>query len=416
MFAGFSQNNNDNGSGDQYLDSRLAAWFCTAMIAFSAGICCMFGILSNPLQDEFGWSRAATAGVFLIFLLVALLVVPMVLWAINKFGPRMMMLVFGIIIGLGLLLTSLSESTWQVYFNYSFLLGIGVGGTFSAAILILSKWFNRRQSMFLMIIGIGLGLIVVSPVCGWLVCSYDWKDACLILGIIAWLITIQPALFLKQPLREESIDKSIYTRTAVSSRNFQMIIFLLLFLSFSFHMITVNLIPHTVEAGISIRTASLLLSILGGVAVISAAITASMNNTADRKTLSIIFALIGAIAMFWVIEADAVWRFSVFAILFAPVIGGTLLYAFINTPEMWTGPEAKMRVLIVAMVWVIGGGGGAYLGAFLFDELGDYRFPFFLGAFAVIFVAALVWNLQVPEEEAAEPLAGATDDGTYSEL
>ncbi len=416
MFLNYNQNKDSNSSPDNSPDSRIVAWFCTVMIALSAGICYSFGVFFTSMQNEFLWDRSETAGIFSIFLLVAAAIAPVALWASNKFGPRLVILILGVIIGLGLLLTSLSGSSWQIYLNYSIVLALGIGGTVSVAIYTISKWFTREQTVFLVIIGVGLGIVVLAPVSGWLISSYDWKDACLILGIIAWLITIQPALFLKDHVRGESVDNSSDPVTDISSRNFRMVVLLLLFLSFSLHMMTAHLIPWAIDQGISISTASLLLSILGGMTFISAMIASSIHDMTDRKTLSIVFALVGAIAMFWVIEADGIWQFCVFAFLFAPIWGVISLYAFYLTPDLWTSPDTGNRLLIIAMVWCLGGAGGAYLGGYIFDHLDGYQFAFFIGALAVILAAVVIWNLRIPESQTSKSPAGGTDDGTCSEL
>ncbi len=416
MFSNSSGNNGSPLSADFHLYSRIIAGCCIALLALSVGTGYSFGTLFTSLQDEFGWNRADTVGIFSIFLLVAVAVVPVALHFSNRYSPGPVALLAGIVAGLGLFLTSIAGSSWQIYLTYSLMLALGIGGIFSVAILTIARWFSRKQTTLLVITGAGLGIIIAAPVCGWLVSSYDWNDTCLVFGIIVWVIAIPLALFLKNPPREESGVDSSPQSTNISSRNFWMVFLLWLFSSFSLHMIMAHLIPNSIDQGISLCKASFLFSILGGLTIVSALIASSIPDMNDRKTLGIIFALVGAISMFWIVEADELWRLCLFAVMFAPVWGGISFCALSITPELWAGPDARIRIMIVVAGWVAGGALGAYLGGYIFDSLGDYRFAFFLGAWAVIIAAASIWNLRMPEPETDEMLTGGHDDETYSEL
>src|SRR5262245_55032905 len=73
-----------------------------------------FGVFFKPLSEEFGWTRAMTAGAFsLVWIPQGLLA--FIMGGLNdRFGPRLVLTVCGAIIGAGWLLTAQITAVWQL--------------------------------------------------------------------------------------------------------------------------------------------------------------------------------------------------------------------------------------------------------------------------------------------------------------
>ena len=87
-----------------------------------------FGVLFNPLLEEFSWNRAVTSGAFSLSMFIYG-VLGIVVGALNdRFGPRVVLTFCSILLGLGYLLMSQISALWQLYLFLGVLIGIGMSG------------------------------------------------------------------------------------------------------------------------------------------------------------------------------------------------------------------------------------------------------------------------------------------------
>jgi sugar phosphate permease len=105
----------------EYRYGYVIAASCFCIQAFGIGTYFSYGVLFNPLIDEFGWSRAAISGAAsMAFLLMGFLGIGV--GRLNdRFGPRILMTVSGVFFGLGYFLMSRLESIWQLYLFFGFI-------------------------------------------------------------------------------------------------------------------------------------------------------------------------------------------------------------------------------------------------------------------------------------------------------
>lgn len=84
-----------------------------------------YGVFFEAFQEEFGWSRAIISGASsLAFLMMG--GGGIIAGALNdKIGPRIIMTVSGVFLGIGYLLLSRLEVPWQLYLLYGGFVGCG---------------------------------------------------------------------------------------------------------------------------------------------------------------------------------------------------------------------------------------------------------------------------------------------------
>ena len=151
-----------------------------------------FGVFFKSIEAEFDWSRAATSGVFSAYMVVSSVVVIAAGWAVDRYGPRIIILLMGLFTGLSLLLTSQISSPWQLFITYSLLLSIGTGAMHVVLTSTASRWFEKKRGFALGIAssGAGLGMVIMSPFAAYLISGFGWRMAYIVMGLIAWLIAI----------------------------------------------------------------------------------------------------------------------------------------------------------------------------------------------------------------------------------
>jgi MFS family permease len=160
-----------------------------------------FSLLFPAILDEFGWDRAVTAGAFSFGFLVSALVTPFVGWLMDLRGPRLVIELGVVTMGVGLLLAGLIHEPWQLYLTLGALVGGGVNClAYTGQSLYLTNWFVRRRGLALSIAfsGVGIGSITILPWQGWMIETAGWRPACVWFGILVLALLGPLNLLLKR--------------------------------------------------------------------------------------------------------------------------------------------------------------------------------------------------------------------------
>ena len=160
-----------------------------------------FSLLFPAILDEFGWDRGVTAGAFSFGFLVSALVTPFVGRLMDLRGPRPVIELGVVTMGVGLLLASLIHEPWQLYLTLGALAGGGVNClAYTGQSLYLTNWFVRRRGLALSIAfsGVGIGSITILPWQGWMIGTAGWRSACVWLGILVLALLGPLNLLLKR--------------------------------------------------------------------------------------------------------------------------------------------------------------------------------------------------------------------------
>ena len=177
----------------------IAIAFVTMAVGVNARTA--FSLLFPAILDEFGWDRGVTAGAFSFGFLVSALVTPFVGRLMDLRGPRPVIELGVVTMGVGLLLASLIHEPWQLYLTLGALAGGGVNClAYTGQSLYLTNWFVRRRGLALSIAfsGVGIGSITILPWQGWMIGTAGWRSACVWLGILVLALLGPLNLLLKR--------------------------------------------------------------------------------------------------------------------------------------------------------------------------------------------------------------------------
>jgi MFS family permease len=157
-------------------------------------------VFLQPISEAMGWSRAGvSAAATLDFLCMGLAAF---FWGTlsDRFGTRIVVLAGSALLGLGLVLASQAQSLWQFQLLFGVLIGIAAGSFYAPMIAVASAWIDKHRSLAVALVSAGMGVapLTVAPSASWLITTYDWRTAMLVIGIVAWALLI-PACFLVRP-------------------------------------------------------------------------------------------------------------------------------------------------------------------------------------------------------------------------
>ncbi len=238
-----------------------------------------FSILVPPLEAQFHWTRIETSPAFTIALLTfALSMIPAGRLQDRK-GPRTVVTIGGVLIGVGMILSSYTSSLPWLYMSYGVLLGLGIGFAYGAPIATCSKWFPDRKGLItgLVVFGFGGGAILFAPLWTFFITNYSWQFNFLVSGLLFMVLTVTSAQIMKNPPKDykpsgwnppekSKVAKTDYEPTAM----IKTLPFVLIWVSYWFGtnaglMIISQAKQVSMEiAGMDSLQASLAVSILGG--------------------------------------------------------------------------------------------------------------------------------------------------------
>jgi MFS transporter, OFA family, oxalate/formate antiporter len=108
------------------------------------------------IQKKFGWDRASIQVAFTLFVLFETWLVPIEGWFVDKYGPRLVILVGGVLCAIGWIMNSMADSLSMFYFA-QILAGIGAGGVYGTCIGNALKWFPTRRGLAAGVTAAGFG-------------------------------------------------------------------------------------------------------------------------------------------------------------------------------------------------------------------------------------------------------------------
>jgi OFA family oxalate/formate antiporter-like MFS transporter len=173
------------------------------------GIICMVMIANlqygwtlfvNPIDEKYHWGRAAIQVAFTIFVLTETWLVPFEGYLIDKFGPRIMVGLSGILVAIAWVLNAYADSLTTLYVAAA-IGGVGAGIIYGASVGNALKWFPDRRGLAAGLTAAGFGAgsaLTVVPIAN-MIHTSGYEAAFFWFGIGQGIIVIIFSLFLRAP-------------------------------------------------------------------------------------------------------------------------------------------------------------------------------------------------------------------------
>ncbi len=171
----------------------------TIILIASAGPLYLFGTLVDPLEEEFGWSRAAIGAGPSIAALMAGLTVPVAGYLVDRVGVRPLLVAGVTLVGGGFLALSQIQTLWQFYISVA-VIAIGMSlAALQVCQVAIAHWFVKRRGRALGILGAGEGAAgVMVLLTALLIALFEWRAGLMIVGVGQLAICMTLALTVRQ--------------------------------------------------------------------------------------------------------------------------------------------------------------------------------------------------------------------------
>ena len=158
------------------------------------------GILIDPLQDEFGWSKATIGSAISVNLLLFGLMGPFAAALMARYGLRRVVVAALLTIAFGALATTRVTSPWQLVLLWGVVVGVGSGCM--AAVLaatVAGRWFVARRGLVTgaLTAASASGQLLFLPLLSSLASTVGWRWVSITIALSALAVTPLVALALR---------------------------------------------------------------------------------------------------------------------------------------------------------------------------------------------------------------------------
>jgi OFA family oxalate/formate antiporter-like MFS transporter len=173
------------------------------------GIICMVMIANlqygwtlfvTPMGNAHGWTRTAIQGTFTVFVLAETWLVPVEGYLVDHFGPKIIVMIGGVLVGLGWTVNSFADSLPMLYVGQA-LSGVGAGAVYGTCVGNALKWFPDRRGLAAGLTAAGFGAgsaLTVVPISS-MIDSSGYAQTFLYFGLGQGLLVIVLGWQLAQP-------------------------------------------------------------------------------------------------------------------------------------------------------------------------------------------------------------------------
>ena len=161
-------------------------------------------VFLQPMAEATQWSRTGiSSAMTIVFLSMGFASFG---WGAltDRYGPMPVVLAGGALLGLGLLLASRATSLLEFQLIYGLVVGAAAGAVFAPTFATITGWFEKHRGLAVSLVSAGMGVapMTVSPFASWLITHYDWRDALLVIAVLAWAVLVPTAFLVRRPPAE----------------------------------------------------------------------------------------------------------------------------------------------------------------------------------------------------------------------
>ena len=381
-----------------------------AIVGLGMGALFSLGVFLEPMAESMGWSRGAISSVALLNW-IAMGLGSFVWGALSdRLGTRAVAVAGGLLLGLGLVLSSQARALWQLNLTFGVMVGFAVGASTA------TKWFTARRGLAVGLVssGIGVGILTIAPLARALTSAWDWRVALLVIGDLAWLVIVPVALLIREQPGDvgaaamggrAAAGREYATHEVLATPQFWAIA-LTHFACCAAHSGPIfHMVTHATDQGIGPMTAATAFGV-SGLASIAGRLGGGIlaDRFGARSTLLAGLALQAAMIVLYLFVRE-VGLFYLLAIVFGVAYGGVMpLYALV-TREYFGEKVMGAAYGGVFLVSTLGMGLGSFAGGVLYDRLGSYTWlyagSFAIGAAAILFALSFRAPRALPVPAAA---------------
>ena len=382
------------------------------VIFVNSGSRMVFGVTLKPMQEDLGWGRGALSSVQTTYMIVSAAIMPLAGRLADKYGFRLIIAAFVLIMAAGAGLTGFVQMPWQLFLLYGVVFAVGSGGSnLGVVIVLVSRWFTGSpgKANSTAIAGGAIGQLIIISIVATFLLDWGWRPSYKIVGLIIPALSVPMVLaFIRTrppmpgasesregtsaPKREREasqVGKSY--KEVITSRKFLTMIFMFSICGFQDFLVSTHIVAFATDEGISDVLAGNLLAIMGVMGMLGVLFSGYLSDRFGPGKPSGLCFLIRIVAFSLVVTSNSPAAVIIFGLMY----GFTFLMTAPLAPIYLTRGFGMRNLGALTgtanMVHQMSGGLGAVVAGVMFDAYGNYHGTWILalalsaiGYFAVV--------------------------------
>lgn len=381
------------------------------------------GVFYVALMEEFHWSRANTAGVFALMLVVHAVFSLGVGKLFDRIGPRRLFPLGALVTAIGFAACSQINAIWQLYVFLGFVSALGITAlAFVPHMALVSTWFKRQRGLATGIAysGIGGGVLILAPYIQTLISNSGWRLTFVILASAIVVIVIPlTAIFHRHrpqdiglapdgdPLSETqgtnesiascpntSINHDWSVMQAIRTRTFWFLVGTGLSMGLLLNTLMVHQMAHVLDIGFSKTIGALVLGLVGALRSFGGMIFGGLSDRLGREytyMLGTIISVVGLILLMTLHAPTQTGQLYAFAVLYGLGHGGLGPIYASSTADLFPGRALGTIMGCLEAAYGIGGALGTFTAGYMYDLTGHYQTLFTMVIAATIISCLCLW-------------------------
>jgi len=369
-----------------------------------------FGVFLKPLINQFGWSRTAISGCVTIRSILGGTMSPISGALSDRYGPKKLIFVGVLIVGLSYLWASRLSSLWELYLTLGVLTGLGTGSLLTPLVATATRWFGSRAGLANGIImsGFSISQVILPPFVTFLILQYSWGTCLQILAIAALGVGLGAWSFVKPPPRivtnpgtspaTGNLVKAVEDPPATSNYSLSeafltptlwLLLIINMIVAICYQMVVIHIVAAAVDEGATLEAAAIILSLTGVTGMLGRITMGGLANKFSAQMVLALCLVIQGPALFFLAGAHNIRLFYVYCMIFGFAYSGT-------TPIIPTMAASIFGTRSVGSIfgtlnlgYTFGVAIGPLLAGYTFDMTGSYSGAF-LSASVALFVSFLL--------------------------
>lgn len=357
-------------------------------------------VFLRPMAAETGWSVTGLSTA-MTFGFLAMAAASMIWGGLSdRFGPRPVVLTGSVVLATSLALASRAGSLIEFQLLFGVLVGAATAAVFAPMMACVTGWFDTQRGLAVSLVSAGMGMapMTMAPLAAWLVTTYDWRTAMLIIAGLAAALMIPAALLVRRPPLhgggegEAAMDEPRSGMSVAQAVRSPQLVTLMLanFFCCATHSGPIfHTVSYAVTCGIAMVTAVSIYSVEGLAGMFGRIGFGVAGDRFGAQRVLVIGLLAQAFGVLAYAFVGGLAGFYAVAIVVGFIYAGTMpLYAVIIRENF---PMRMMGTIMggTAMAGGLGMSLGPLIGGLIFDRMGSYA-PMYVASWGMGLAAMLI--------------------------
>ena len=295
---------------------------------------------------------------------------------------------------------------WMFALLQGVFVGVGTAASFGPLIADVSHWFRKRRGVAVAACACGnyIGGTVWPLSVQWLMDTWDWRTAYVVVAVIVVVTMVPLAFMLRRPPPKEdpaataaALAKSGTTGAARRIDLSPKMLMILLSIAgvaccVAMSMPQVHIVAYCGDLGYGAQRGAEMLSLMLGLGVISRLISGVIADKIGGIGTLMLGSILQGLALVFYLPFDGLMPLYIVSGLFGLAQGGIVPSYALIVREYFPAREAGAKVSLVLMATVAGMAVGGWMSGEIYDLTGSYKAAFINGiAFNLLNVSIAFW-------------------------